>query len=70
MSNRMLPPLTIAALALIMWVVPSIGSQGLGTIGESYGHVDRTLVEAGAVPGVVRTALRDADRRVEAVLTR
>ncbi len=68
MSNRMIPPLAVVALAAILWVVPSIGSQGLGTIGEPFGHADRSLVENALSPDGVRDELRRADARVENIL--
>ena len=70
MPKRMIPPLAVVALAAILWVVPSIGSQGLGTIGEPFGHADRTLVESASSPEQVRDSLRNADARVETILAR
>ena len=70
MSSRMMPLFAVVALAAILWVVPSIGSQGLGTIGEPFGHADRTLVEGGVAPEQVRASLRSADARVETYLAR
>ena len=68
MPNRLTPILAIAALAATLWVVPSMGSQGMGTIGERFGHADRSLVDGAAGPDRVSAALRAADAHVEAAL--
>ena len=70
MAKRQLPPFAVLALTATLWIVPSIGSQGMGTIGERFAHVDRTLVEGGAALPEVRRALRAADAQVEQVLAR
>ena len=70
MSVRTLPLLATIALAAVLWVVPSIGSRGMGTTGEPFAHADRSLVEAGVSRDEVRARLRDADARVEAALAR
>ncbi|MBC7522560.1 MAG: hypothetical protein H7268_15885 [Sandarakinorhabdus sp.] len=56
-----------AVLALVLWVVPSVGTLGQGTIGDRFAHVDRTLV-SDDVAG--RTALARADRATAAVVAR
>lgn len=33
-----------AALALGLWVVPSVGTRGQGTLGDRFAHVDRAIV--------------------------
>ena len=70
MSRRIVPVLAVAVLAATLWVVPSIGSQGMGTIGERYIHADRGLIGdvSGAEPA--RLALQRADAAVEAALGR
>ncbi len=70
MSNRMLPLVLIGGLAAVLWVVPSIGSHGMGTLGERFAHADRGLVEVGGSPDRVTASLRDADVRVERALPR
>lgn len=46
MRSRLLPPLVLAALAIGLWVMPSVGTQGQGTLGDRYVHADRALFEA------------------------
>ena len=70
MSKKNTPAVFVVGLTGLLWVVPSIGSQGLGTVGEPYGHADRALVQGNLAPAAVRTALRAADARVEATLAR
>jgi len=50
--------------------VPSIGSQGMGTMGERFVHADRGLIEQDATPATVNAVLRGADIQVEAALPR
>ena len=45
MRSRLLPPLLLAALAIGLWVMPSVGTQGQGTLGDRYVHADRVLFE-------------------------
>ena len=61
--------MTTLGLALVLWVVPSIGTQGMGTIGQRYSHADRGLIVEAEV-GARRDALRRADAAVEAALAR
>lgn len=35
----------VASIALALWVVPSLGTQGMGTIGQRYTHPDRAMIE-------------------------
>lgn len=62
--------MTVLGLAAVLWVVPSIGTQGMGTIGQRFSHADRALIETGTEPAVLRPALLAADAQVEAALTR
>jgi len=68
MTQRFLPVFMIAALAAVLWVVPSIVSQGMVTAGERFAHADQDLVEPGQSSGKVRAALRQADANVETAL--
>ena len=70
MTVRALPVMTVLGLAAVLWVVPSIGTQGMGTIGQRFSHADRALVEASVGGNALRPALRAADARVEAALAR
>ena len=64
----MLRPVSLAAtvaVAAVLWIVPSIGTQGMGTIGQRFSHPDLALTgDAGAA------SLRAADRAVETALAR
>ncbi len=62
---RPIPLLAIAGLAVTLWIVPSIGTQGQGTIGQRFSHIDRALASDKGAP-----ALRAADAAVEATLAR
>ena len=44
MTNRALTLTATVALALAMWVVPSVGTRGQGTLGDRFVHADRALV--------------------------
>ena len=69
MPVRFRPPLALAGLTLLLWVVPSIGSQGMGTIGQRFTHPDAVLFDT--LPGArdaARTVLQQADAAAEAAL--
>ncbi|MGI4878585.1 MAG: hypothetical protein ACRYG4_13980, partial [Janthinobacterium lividum] len=60
------------SLAALMWVVPSVGTQGMGTIGRRLTHPDRDLVgrPVADIRSVERadSILQNADRTVETAL--
>lgn len=57
------------ALTALLWFVPSIGTQGMGAIGQPFAHPDAVLVDtAPADRPAARTLLRRADVRIEAAL--
>lgn len=58
----------IAVIAAALWVVPSLGTQGMGTIGKRFSHPDRDLVETAAQPA--QPLLQRADTVVEASVLR
>ncbi|MGL4541779.1 MAG: hypothetical protein ACRCUI_04625 [Polymorphobacter sp.] len=64
----------VATLALVMWVIPSLGTQGIGTIGHRVAHPDRRLValaDAGEAAGHDADAvLRAADMAVRTAMPR
>ena len=68
MTQRVLPFAIVAGLAAVLWVVPSIVSQGMVAVGERFSHADRALAEPGQGPDEARIQLRHADARVEAAL--
>ena len=63
-------------LALGLWIMPSLGTQGMGTLNGPFNHVDRTLMANDAIPShpgaapidSVQKALLRVDRTVEAAL--
>ena len=48
MSGISTKVLMVAGLAVLLWVVPSVGTQGHGSRGEIVTHVDRAIVGQGA----------------------
>jgi hypothetical protein len=55
----------MAALTLGLWIVPSVGTRGQGTLGDRFVHVDRDIVSSDAAG---RASLARADRAVTAVV--
>jgi hypothetical protein len=51
----------IASLATALWVMPSVGTRGQGTLGDRFVHADRDLV---ADTGAGHALLQAADVRV------
>ena len=71
--TRIAPKLAlVAALSAVLWVVPSVGTQGMGTIGQRFTHPDRGLIDAAADrprdAARTRAVLQRAARAVEAAL--
>lgn len=64
MTERMSRIGAAAALAAALWVVPSVGTRGQGTLDDRFVHPDRTIV-AGDDADV---ALARADRAVAAAV--
>lgn len=58
--------LLVTGLAVLLWVVPSVGTQGHGSRGETFTHVDRAVIGQGA--GAAAT-LRAADQVVTAAVS-
>ena len=56
----------VVAIAVGFWVIPSFGTQGMGSIGRSFSHPDRALI--GGSPSAVADRLRHADSQVEMAL--
>ncbi len=44
----------LAGVTVVLWIVPSIGTQGMGTIGARFNHPDAMLIDT------VPTARADA----------
>ena len=61
MTSRTFQLLATAVLATALWVVPSVGTRGQGTIGDRFAHADDDLVPANAVG---HAALQRADAAV------
>ncbi len=62
--TRTLHCFLVAGLAAILWVVPSIGTQGMGTVGARFVHPDAVLIDT--VP-LARSQARDALIRADSV---
>jgi hypothetical protein len=60
MTSRVFELVTIAVLATALWIVPSVGTRGQGTLGDRFVHADRGLVASDA-------AGRDSLLRADAV---
>jgi hypothetical protein len=56
----------ILAIAIGFWVIPSFGTQGMGSIGRSFSHPDRALI--GGPPSEATDRLRRVDLQVETAL--
>lgn len=63
MTSRVLQITASAVLAAALWIVPSVGTRGQGTLGDRFVHPDRALVAANPVAGVAaeRAVLVHAD---------
>jgi hypothetical protein len=62
MTNRLISFGVTGVAALALWIVPSVGTRGQGTLGDRFAHADREVVAAEAAPGAAaRAALAHAD---------
>jgi hypothetical protein len=68
MTSRVFQITATAALALALWVVPSVGTRGQGTLGDRFSHPDLGLI-ATDVPAE-RAALLRADAAVLQAVSR
>lgn len=65
MNYRLVSFGTTAAAALALWVVPSVGTRGQGTLGDRFAHTDSSVMSAAAEPdSATRLALARADAEV------
>lgn len=44
MTSRVFQLAAAAVLATALWIVPSVGTRGQGTLGDRFDHADRDLV--------------------------
>lgn len=58
----------LAGLTVLLWVVPSIGTQGMGTVGQQVVHPDATLIDTSASHDSARAVLATADAAAEDAL--
>ena len=58
----------ISACTAAMWVFPSFGTQGMGTLRRASTHVDRNLVAGNDAGSAAEQLLLTMDRRVAAVV--
>ena len=69
MPTRLSPLMAVAGLTMILWVVPSIGTQGMGTINQRFIHPDAGLFDRVAADrDAARAVLQGADTTTEAAL--
>ncbi len=72
MKQKQSSTVAIAALAAVMWIVPSVGTQGMGTIGQRFVHPDSVLVDPDAGTDAARQSaravLQSADAATETAL--
>ena len=54
-----------ATLAMALWIVPSIGTRGQGTLGDRFAHADRAIAGDEARG---RAVLARADQQVAAAV--
>ncbi|MGI4876606.1 MAG: hypothetical protein ACRYG4_03895 [Janthinobacterium lividum] len=71
--KRPSPTLVITlGLAGALWVMPSVGTQGMGTMGQRYAHPDRAVFDAVSTDvhlmDQAKSILQHADRSVEAAI--
>lgn len=67
MSGPPVKTLAAITLALGMWFVPSLSTQGAGTVGRQLPHPDRAFVAEAVTPD---TQLHHADAAVRSALPR
>lgn len=67
MVGRVLKITATAALAAALWVVPSVGTRGQGTLGDRFSHPDRDIVGDDAQ---ARALLARTDAAVAAAASR
>lgn len=59
----------LAGTTAVLWIVPSIGTQGMGTIGQRTAHPDAILLDRSPADRTAApTVLAQADRTVETTL--
>ncbi len=52
-----------------LWVFPSFGTHGMGTLRQAYSHTDRQLFVDDGAAQRGETLLRSVDRRMDAIIT-
>ena len=71
MALKHLRTFLVVGLAAILWIVPTVGTQGMGTIGQRFSHPDAALADGrsrDATSPMVRATLLQADKKVEVAL--
>jgi hypothetical protein len=61
MKQRVIGYAATAALAAALWIVPSVGTRGEGTLGDRFVHPDRGVMSAGEPDAATRAMLTRAD---------
>lgn len=72
MTHKLPALILMLGLAAVLWVMPSVGTQGMGTIGARFTHPDRGLIAdphaADRAGDGERRILQHADAAVEVAL--
>ena len=66
MTSRAYQLTAMVALAAVLWIVPSNGTRGQGTLGDRFTHADQRLLGDNAAD---RAALRRADTAVNKAIS-
>lgn len=64
MKDRAITYTATAALAAALWIVPSVGTRGQGTLGDRFVHPDRSVLSRGEPDAAARATLVRADALV------
>ena len=72
MTKRLISYGATGLVALALWIVPSVGTRGQGTLGDRFVHADRAVVTAAAEPAAAEpdAAARAALARADAVVAK
>lgn len=61
MKQRTIGYAATAALAAALWIVPSVGTRGQGTLGDRFVHPDREVMSNDEPDAATRASLTRAD---------
>lgn len=69
MKHRSISYAATAVLAAALWIVPSVGTRGQGTLGDRFVHPDRGLMSSSEPDAATRATLTRADAVVAGAVT-